>query len=51
MGGGGGRSGEKHQAWRETALLGAEPGQISPAALSGPPRAGGSLRETERSNQ
>lgn len=46
--GGGQRSGEEHRLQGVTALLGAEPGQISPAALCGPPQAGGSLGETER---
>lgn len=46
--GGGERSAEQHQAQWVTALLGAETGQISPAALCGLPQAGGSLKDTER---
>lgn len=42
---GGGGSGEDHQAQGATALLGAETGRISPAALCGRPQPGGSLRE------
>lgn len=45
-GGGGGSQGD-HQAQGVTALLGAETGRISPAALCGLPQPGGSLRERD----
>lgn len=46
-----GRSEESHQMQGITALLGEETGQISPAALCGPPQAGGSLRQTQRDEE
>lgn len=49
MGGGGG--GVDHQAQGVTALLGAETGRISPAALCGLPQPGGSLREKDEENE